>query len=290
MSGGGSLTFTEPPLRTVGEWLEDAIALLERGEVESARLSAYLILEEITGHPRSRLIAFPETCLNSAEMEKANELLFRRTRHEPMAYILGSKEFRNLTLKVAPAVLIPRPESEGLVDRAAEIAPGAERILDAGTGSGCLALSLAEAFPRARVFGCDRSRAALEVARENDAMRKVDWFESEWLSPIAREGLDLVVSNPPYLTDAEVDTLAPQVARYEPVEALRGGPDGCDAYRILIPQAGACLRPGGRILLEISPTVVREVGKLLERTGFKEVLFHHDLAGRERYAAASLPD
>jgi release factor glutamine methyltransferase len=274
-----------PGIRTIGGWLEDAESRLTHAEVESARLSAYMILEEVTGFTRSKLIAHPEDCLSTRIVERAEELLARRLDHEPMAYLLGRKEFRNLSLQVTPDVLIPRPETEGLVDMAVRLMPDADKILDAGTGSGCLALSLLECYPNGLVLGCDRSREALHVASGNDSDRRVRWFQADWLSAISKGSLDLVVSNPPYLTKSEMESLAPQVACYEPFVALNSSADGCDAYRVLIPQARRCLRPGGWLVLEIGPSVVTPVRVLLKENGFRSIQMRRDLAGRARYAA-----
>ena len=274
-----------PVIRTIGGWLEDAESRLTRAEVESARLSAFLILEEVTGLARSRLIAYPERCLTAKDVERAEGLLARRLEHEPMAYLLGRKDFRNLTLRVTPDVLIPRPETEGLVDMAVRLAPNATRILDAGTGSGCLALSLLECYPNSVVLGCDRSYEALLVASANDLDGEICWFQSDWLSAISEGSLDLVVSNPPYLTRSEIESLSPQVACYEPFIALNCSVDGCDAYRELIPQARRCLRSGSWLVLEIGPSVVTPVRELLKENGFRSIQIQKDLSGRVRYAA-----
>jgi release factor glutamine methyltransferase len=274
-------------IETIGGWLEKAEVRLYAEEVESPRLSAHLILEFAAARPRALLPAHFEETLASSDCDRANELLDRRLEHEPMAYLLGKKEFRNLTLTVSPGVLIPRPETESLVDLALRFKPDARSILDAGTGSGCLALSLVEEYPRSRIVGCDYSPHALELARENDKTGKVGWVQSRWLEPFKEERFDLIVSNPPYLTTEEMESLDRQVKDYEPTQALHGGEDGCDSYRILIPQAWEALEVGGVLILETSPSVKEGVAGLLRGNRFEEVEILNDLAGRERYARAA---
>jgi len=278
-----------PLVRTIGGWLEDAERRLVREDVESPRLSAFLIVEEVTGLDRARVIAHPEECLSAVQLELAEVLLSRRLAHEPMAYLLGRKGFRNLTIKTSQDVLIPRPETEGLVDLAVLHKPNARRIVDAGTGSGCLALSLAEVFPHALVIACDLYSGALHVASENDPHGRVLWIQADWLSAFASDSLDLVVANPPYLTRAEMDSLVPQVSAYEPRAALNASEDGCAAYRTLVPQARRCLVNGGCLLLEVGPSVSGRVRDLLQFEGFTRVRIRRDLAGRERYAEGFVP-
>ncbi|MCA9435254.1 MAG: peptide chain release factor N(5)-glutamine methyltransferase [Candidatus Omnitrophica bacterium] len=271
--------------QTLGEWLKWATRKLRAKQVESPDLSANLILSEVTDFTRSKLIGFAEEPLSADHQDRAYCLLQRRLRHEPMAYILGRKDFRNLTLKVSPAVLIPRPETEELIDLAREIQPRASHIIDVGTGSGCIPLSLAEVFPESHLFGVDFSIEALHVALSNDPASRVNWIRADWLGAFASGSFDLAVSNPPYLTEQEMETLEPQVRDYEPVSALDGGVDGCDQYRRLIPQIARCLRSGGHTVLEIGPSVAHKVAGLLNESGFRQISIHKDLAGRDRFAS-----
>ncbi|MCG3196614.1 MAG: Release factor glutamine methyltransferase [bacterium] len=272
-----------------GDWVRSAASRLAEIRVESPRLSAELLLAFALGVSRSQLLIHPDVVLTPDEIEIAEGLLARRARHEPVAYILGFKEFRNLSLRVTPAVLIPRPETEEIPDLASSLQPSARRILDAGTGSGCIALSLVELYPEARILGCDVSGEALGVSVANDARRRVGWVCSNWLEAFAEHSLDLVVSNPPYLTDEEMDSLDPQIALHEPAGALRGGVDGLDAYRTLLPQAYRCLSPGGQVLVEGSPTVAAGVVALLGEAGFVGTQIHRDLAGKERFLSGRRP-
>lgn len=270
---------------TYKAWLEGASRELEKAGVESAYLSAQLILVEVTGETRSSILAHPERSLDQSRGSRAAGLLHRRLLHEPIAYLLGWKEFRNLRIKVRSGVLIPRPETEELIDLAVELAPWANRILDAGTGSGCIPLSLAEFFPQAVLFGCDLSPYALSCARENDIEKRVNWFRSVWLGPVASASMDLVVSNPPYLTVSEMSTLEPQVAQYEPLLALNGGFDGCDCYRVLIPQTRRVLKKGGVFLMECSPSTASGVTSIAQAEDFGEIRIHLDMAGRGRFVS-----
>lgn len=275
-----------PTPLTFKTWLVSARSDLERGGIESPYLSAQLILEQVTGQSRSTILAHPERELETSQFLMATSLLERRLRHEPMAYLLGHKEFRHLTLKVSPDVLIPRPETEELVDLAVRLAPGAKSVLDAGTGSGCIPLALVEFFPETLIMGCDISFTALSLARENDPSHRVNWFQSFWLEAVAPGSLDLLLSNPPYLTTEEMASLEPQVQGYEPHLALDGGTDGCDCYRLLVPQAAHVLKMGGVVLFEASPATVGEVSSLFVRHGFGEIQTHQDLAGRQRFVSA----
>jgi len=277
---------TGSPTTTLGEWLKSATLRLKKGNVESPELSASLILSETTGYARSKILGFSDEWLETETLGKADRLLDRRLRHEPMAYILGRKEFRDLTLEVSPSVLIPRPETEELIDLARSICPQARILVDAGTGSGCIPLCLVHQFPDGRVFGIDVSFEALQVAKSNDSDNRVHWIRSDWLSCVGSGRVDLITANPPYLTRAEMETLEPQVREYEPVTALDGGEDGCDAYRRLIPRLTECLKPGGTTVLEIGPSVADRVGCLLSENGLVAVEIHFDLAGRKRFATA----
>ncbi len=277
---------SHPPVAvTFKSWLWEARRELEKAAIESPYLSAQLILEHVTGLSRSAILAHPEHCLEESQKDLAASLLVRRLQHEPMAYLLGWKEFRNLRLKIPPGVLIPRPETEELIDLAARLAPEAKRILDAGTGSGCIPLSLAEVFPQALLLGCDLSLTTLQCAKGNDLRGRVSWFQSSWLECVESKSLDMVISNPPYLTLAEIASLDPQVKLHEPLLALDGGVDGCDCYHLLTPQAARVLRIGGVLLLESSPATALKVMAICRDNGFAEVHLHLDLAGRERFVS-----
>jgi release factor glutamine methyltransferase len=195
-------------------------------------------------------------------------LVARRARHEPMAYITGEREFFGRPFGVTPAVLIPRPETELVVDEAlqwlrTDAATASPLIVDAGTGSGCLAITLALEWPSARVVAVDRSAEALAVARENAERlgAPVRFVHGSWLE--GETGVDLIVSNPPYVAERDRDALAPDVVEYEPAAALFAGPDGLDAIRALVPAAARALAPGGALLMEIGAGQNRAVADLV---------------------------
>ena len=214
--------------------------------------------------------------------------LARRARHEPVQYIVGEQEFFGLKFRVTPDVLIPRPETEHLVEAALARTDrdASLRIADVGTGSGAIAVALAHALPRARVTALDISPAALAVAQENAESHGVaiafGFLKSDLLEAVAGERFDMIVSNPPYV--AEGEELEPQVRDYEPGSALFAGPEGLDVYRRLIPQAQAALRPGGWLLLEIGHGQRDALAQLL--AGWGNVSFIADLQGIPRVACA----
>jgi release factor glutamine methyltransferase len=217
--------------------------------------------------------------------------LNRRARHEPIQYILGEQEFYGLTFKVTPDVLIPRPETEHLVEALIQRIEEADsiRIADVGTGSGAIAVALARALPNATVTALDISKAALAIAQEN-ALRhgvadRTRLVESDLLTAVPGETFDAVVSNPPYVPDSEV--LERQVRDYEPSHALYAGPDGLDIYRRLIPQAWSGLKPRGWLLMEIGHGQRNALAKLL--ASWNQVEFVDDLQGIPRVAVARRP-
>jgi release factor glutamine methyltransferase len=236
--------------------------------------------------------------LAQAEMSSFRELIRRRLRHEPVAYILGRKGFWTLELAVDPAVLIPRPETERLVEAAlahlSALPPGrTARVLDLGTGSGAIVLALAAAAPGHRYFASDISAAALATARRNAAAGlegRVFFFAADWLAALRPAGgrFDLIVSNPPYIARGGLSGLPPEVVRSEPRLALDGGEDGLGAHRTLIAGAGYHLVPGGLLLLEIGDGQRASVTALAEAAGhYDAARCLPDLSGRERVLAST---
>jgi release factor glutamine methyltransferase len=205
---------------------------------------------------RATLLAHPERPIPRDEQAIIQRLIEARLRFEPIQYILGTQEFYGLTLRVTPAVLIPRPETELLVEAIlARVSPTA-RICDIGTGSGAIAIAIAHHLPQAHITALDLSEPALEIARENASTHaiadRIRFLHSDLLAAIPPgETFDAIVSNPPYIPIADAPTLHPQVRDHEPAQALFAGPDGLDIYRRLIPQAWALLKPGGLLALEI---------------------------------------
>ncbi len=222
----------------------------------------------------------------------------RRVRREPMAYILGEREFWGLPFKVSPAVLVPRPDSETLIEAALALMPVRTepwRILDLGVGSGCLLLTLLREFPNARGVGVDASADALEVAQANaDALGvgpRTTLVGGDWRRPAWAEQLggpfDLVISNPPYIEAAAIEGLMPDVARFEPRLALDGGPDGLVAYRAIAAAAAGLAAPGGRVLVAAGDGQAVEISTLFASAGFAVDASWRDLGGIDRVVSAT---
>ena len=272
---------------TYGTALRDAIAALTASS-PTPRLDAEVLLRHVTGSTPTGLIAGADRPLAADDMRRLDELIAHRKRGEPIAYLTGEREFWSLRLKVTPATLIPRPETELLVEKAlARIPPDARwNIADLGTGSGAIALAIAHERPHCRIYACDQSVAALDMARENAArlnITNVEFFHGDWLAPLARHTFEMVVSNPPYVRANDPHLNSGDV-RFEPPAALVGGADGLDAIRVIAKQAFTRLMPGtgGWLLLEHGHDQAATVAEVLTAAGFCEILCHRDLAGHNR--------
>lgn len=271
------MTVTRDPPRTIGETVRLAADWLARKGVPSARLDAELLAAEVCGLRRLDIFLSPERPLTAGERDRLRELVRRRGRGEPVAYLLGRKEFYGLEIHVNPSVLIPRPETESLVDavldRVSSEKLNRPRIVDVGTGSGAIACALASRIPGAEVLGVDLSEAALETARQN-ARRlgledRVRWVRSDLLDAVPRHPpWDVVVSNPPYIAETERSGLDRSVQDFEPPEALFSGPEGVDHLRRLLPQARQCLRPGGFLIVETGSDAQRQRARVLVAESF----------------------
>lgn len=261
---------------------------LRAAGVEEPRADAERLLASLLHTERWRVIDAPE--LNPADGERFRELVRERARRVPLQYLTGIVEFYGLAFHVAPGVLIPRPETEGIVDVLRD-GPEPRCIADIGTGSGILAVTLATVFPRARVIATDLSAAALEIARGNAETQgvglRIDFRQGRELEPLGHDRPDVIVSNPPYVTTDEYARLAPEVHDHEPELALVAGADGLDVIRALIAQAPRALGPGGRLVMEIGHRHARPVRALLDAAGvWRGVRFHADLGGIERVVEA----
>ncbi len=260
------------------------------GITEQSRRDAELLLLHIVGRDRAYLLAHPDTQLTPEQRARYDEWLRRRAAHEPIQYILGQQEFFGLTFAVTPDVLIPRPETEHLVEALLERVPHDQtlRIVDVGTGSGAIAVALAHALSNAEVAALDISEAALAVAQRNAETHgvadRVRFFKSDLLSAVAGERFDAVVSNPPYVAEADRESLESQVRDYEPAVALFGGPSGFDVYERLTPQAREALKPGGWLLMEMGMGQRNVLSRLL--SGWDDVSFVDDLQRIPRVACA----
>ncbi|RPI64611.1 MAG: peptide chain release factor N(5)-glutamine methyltransferase [Lysobacterales bacterium] len=249
---------------------------------ETPRLDAELLLAFAAGRTRAAVLASPERALDAAAAALFATLLERRARGEPLAYLTGEREFFSLPLAVSPDVLIPRAETELLVELALAIVASAAQpaVLDVGTGSGAIALAIKRERTDARVTATDRSAAALAVARGN-AMRlalDVRFVESDWFEELGGEVFDVILSNPPYVRSADVKG----ALGFEPKLALDGGADGLAAYRVLFAEARRRLNAGGSLLIEHGADQRAELVALAEARGWRVAAAHDDLAGRPR--------
>jgi release factor glutamine methyltransferase len=245
---------------SIRQLLIEATRLLQEGDLDTLRLDAELLLGHVLGLTRAQIHAHPHRRLDAAALDRYRELIERRRRHEPVAYIIGHKEFYGLDFYVDRRVLIPRPETELLVEKGLEIGRAISHrltLVDVGTGCGAIAISLTVHLPQAIAYALDASPDALEVAalnrRRHGVERRVHLHQGDLLSPLT-EPVDLIVANLPYVSLAEWEQLPRAIAAYEPHSALDGGPDGLDAIRRLLAQAQSHLKPQATILLEIGAT------------------------------------
>lgn len=260
--------------------------------IESPRLNAEHLIGHALGLKRMQLYLQFERVLLEPELEKIRPLVRRRAQREPLQYILGTVEFAGVKLKVDRRALIPRPETELLVETIVELQtqPPA-RVLDLGTGTGAIALALAKAFPEAQVTAVDLSEEALALAAENVAAsgvaERVKLLRSAWFAEIGREErYDLIVSNPPYLTDAETDEASPEVRQFEPRSALVAADAGLADLRAIIAAAPGFLADGGLLALETGITQHAELVRLAGESGFGRIESRRDLTGRDRFLVA----
>lgn len=275
--------------------LRDALKKAEAGlregpYAERARRDAETLLLHAAELTRAGLLAHSEDELDASQAAAFDALVERRRAGEPIQYITGETEFYGLPLRVTRDVLIPRPETEHLVEKTIELAAQfpAPRIVDIGAGSGAIAVALAHALSKAQITSIDVSPAALAVARENAARNRAGlrFLEGDLLGPVAEEQFDLVVSNPPYVPEADRTSLAVEVRDYEPALALFAGGDGLAIYRRLIPAAFAALAPGGWLVLEIGYGQADAIRALLAEAGFAQIAFTQDLQSIPRVASA----
>ena len=247
-------------------WTKDFLA--GKG-IDNARLEAEWLLCAATGLDRVGLYLNFEKPLSDEELADYRSMVARRGRREPLQHILGSQEFCGLEFEVTPDVLIPRHDTETLVLEALKRLPGAATVLDIGTGSGCIAVSLAQQLPLSAVTAIDLSKEALTVARRNAERHGVaiEFLQGSLCEPVRGRCFDLIVSNPPYIPSRDIDVLEPEVRDFDPRVALDGGLDGLDIYKVLIPAALHCLKPGGWLLVEIGTGQELDVKQLFRETG-----------------------
>lgn len=282
-------------LRAIRDILQEDAARLDTTlnlGATSARIEAQCLLQQVLDVPRSYLLAHSEQVLNASQQAAYDTLLQRRLLGEPVAHILGEREFFGLMFKVTPDTLIPRPETELLVEQALQRIParGPFRVLDLGTGSGAIALSIAQSRPDAEVVAVDASEAALQVARGNArrlGIANVNMLYGNWFSALAGQRYDLIVSNPPYVAAGDVHLDRGDV-RFEPISALASGADGLYDIRGIIAGAGEYMVRGAWLLLEHGYDQADKVRTLLEQFGFAEVFSARDMSGIERVSGGML--
>lgn len=277
------------PPTTVRRALAWAVSLLSERGVESPRLTAELLLAHVLGRERARIISRPDDSLDREAETRFRELARRRAAGEPLHYLTGEREFYGLAFAVGPAVLVPRPETEILVEKALQWTglSGAlrpRRFADVGTGSGCIGISFARHRPRDRGWLIEWSWEALAVARSNARRHAVDsrleFVCGDLLSCFApRPVFDIILANPPYVPHAEIDALPATVRDYEPRVALDGGESGLAVYERLLPQAARRLADGGRIFLEVGAGQAAAVAAMLEAEGLEVLEIAKDLQG-----------
>jgi len=277
-------------MSTIAQTLQHAALALDRYS-DSPRLDAEVLLGKLLGQPRSGLIARADEPVAAASEHAFADLIEARRGGAPVAYLTGSREFWSLPLTVTPAVLVPRPETELLVELALQLA-GSTRaecsVLDLGTGSGAIALALASERPRWRITGVDVSPPALEIARRNArdlGLSHLDWRLGSWFEPVAGGRFDLILANPPYVADGDP---ALETLRAEPAIALAAGPTGLEALAAIAAAAASHLHERGWLLLEHGSTQAPDVVRLLERHGFSHIRSHLDFSGRPRVTLGTL--
>lgn len=282
---------------TLGDLRRQGLELLRKAKLDNHENEAIWLLEHALGVSRTHLHCEPDRRIGRQEAERALELLTRRARREPLQYLVGTQEFRGLEFVVTPAVLIPRVDTEVLVEEALRVVKAMEEsvVADVGTGTGCIAISVALASPRSPVWATDLSAVALEVAQANCRRHQVDdrvtCLEGDLIEPLRANGLegqiDLVLSNPPYIADGEWNGLQPEVSRFEPRLALAGGPDGLAVHRRLVRAAPFFLRPGGWLLMEVGAGQAEAVARLLAAHGaYESIRVRRDRAEVERVVSA----
>ncbi len=281
-------------MTTAGALLADAQARLGKAGIDTARMDARLLLAHAAGVEPNRLFTHPEMEIDASASAAFETLVARRGRREPLAHLTGTREFWSLDFAVTPATLIPRPDTETLIELTLHRLGAAppSTILDIGTGSGCILVTLLREWTAAAGFGTDVSPEALSVAVANAGRHGVDdratFVAGEWTAALSGP-FDLVVSNPPYIATEDIAKLEPDVASFEPLAALDGGRDGLDAYRQLVPAVTAVLSPGGYLCMEVGLGQAEDVVGIGAASGLQHVETRGDLAGIHRAVALRKP-
>lgn len=272
----------------MGEILQRAAGYLGERGCDTPRLDAEILLADVLGVARIALYTDHDRPLTPGETDAYRALVARRAKREPVAYIIGRRGFRRLELSVSPAVLVPRPETELVVEWVVEIAPRGGSVLDWGTGSGAIALAVADERPDLTVTAVDRSVPALAVAQANDPGGAVAWLESDGFSALTGRRFDVIAANPPYLSVEDLTEVGAELG-YEPREALVSGPTGFEALERIASESPGHLSPGGWLLSEVGAGQAERVMELWRGAGFVDVQARRDLAGIDRAVGGRRP-
>ncbi|MGY9002492.1 MAG: peptide chain release factor N(5)-glutamine methyltransferase [Rhodospirillales bacterium] len=279
---------------TLGSAFEQAFQMLKEAGVGEARLDARLLVAHATENETATIFGFPERPIENQQVLLLEASLRRRIAREPMAYILKTREFWSLPFIVSSDTLVPRPDSETLIEAVLEHIPETRRnlsILDLGTGSGCLLLSLLSKFSNAIGIGVDASEAALDIAKQNAAAlgleERATFVVSDWTEKV-EDQFDIVIANPPYIPSSDIPNLEADVAQYEPLSALDGGANGLDSYRKILRQLPKVLTDDASIFLESGAGQASAVSKMVREIGFQHIETKKDLAGIERCVIGKL--
>jgi release factor glutamine methyltransferase len=276
----------------IAEALETCTAELTEYDVPDARLDAVLLVAFAIGRDKTYLVAHPEVELTTDQQSKITELTSRRASREPLQYVLGRQEFYRLMFEVTPDVLIPRPETEILVERAIKFLSikSAPRFCEIGVGSGCISVSVLHELSDASAVACDISEKALEVARRNaernGVAERLHLIVSDVFDAVPKENFDALLSNPPYVPEIDFDTLQTEVRGYEPTVALTSGEDGLNVIERLLAQAPSYLKPGGMLLFEMGFNQSDKVRELIDDAIWTDIEFLADLQGIPRILSA----
>ena len=299
MDASSQPVFSTLDRQTIRRALVDGTQRLRTAGIDSARLDAEVLMCHALQINKSHLYVSLDEPMEPSARHRFGDFLIRRVRREPVAYITGQREFWSLDFLVTPDVLIPRAETERLVEISLRCAGASDsdsvlRILDMGTGSGVIAIVLAKELPRAEVVATDVSLAALEIARHNAARHRVaeriQFRASNFFDSLGGHRFDLIVSNPPYVERGAFAVLAPEVSQWEPRTALDGGLDGLDYYRGIIAQGFRHLLPGGALIMEIGAAMAAEIAELLSAAGeYTPPVIYQDYARKDRVMVACTP-
>jgi release factor glutamine methyltransferase len=283
-------------MTTVGEALEESVQTLQHAEIDEAHLDARLIVAHGLNMTSQQVFGYPERQMKDEDLEGVRELVARRSKHEPVALITGEKEFWSLLFKVTAATLIPRPDSETLIEAVLTAQPNKKwptRILDLGTGSGCLLLALLHEYENSTGVGIDLSEDALKVARFNgDNLGlggRADFIQSNWNDGVPNlVDFDIIISNPPYVAENDRGTLLADVVEYEPESALFAGQDGLREYKTIISLLAESTNMTSNVFFEVGINQADVVAKMLKNAGLGDISIYPDLAGIGRCVAAKM--